>query len=71
MLKFCIKVFNSIYFPDHRMALVYVFCMMIDIGPKLYSAIPPPIYPGQAHILITLMFKFYIKVSNTSYIPDY
>ena len=35
--KFCFKVFNSSYFSDHMM-IWFIFCMRIDIGPKLYSA---------------------------------
>ena len=43
MLKFCIKVFKISQFLNSCMDLrCFIFGMIIDIGPKYYSALSPP-----------------------------
>ena len=42
MLKFCIKVFNSSYFPDHMVDLVYILWDDRYTSKALFSFIPPP-----------------------------
>ena len=73
-LKILHKIFTTNFF-QHNDLVWFIFCMMIDIGIELYSVIPTghrEIMPITLRsILRTLLLKFYIKVSNSSYILDY
>ena len=60
-----------LYFPDFMLDLVYIWYDDRYRSTALFSNIPHAHgFMVKAMIPQTLMFKFYIKISNSSYLPD-